>query len=324
METKFTLARNSGLNPSIVASLKTVPVDGFSYQYYKLRHPGAIYNLMSSKLVDSISMLCKDLNERKVENIKSKFRLVLYDFFQFYESFYEIMLCFCGQHKAPKDNEPIHSWLKNRYNVGEDFYKYTSNYLQKLRMYYNEIKHSSNEVQFMIFKNSLQICPAYFLDMPKNAYQGPVEPVSLNRELKAIYFLIYMMSDKLNDVLSTHLETIYGFQLLLSKEHISDDAFQKLNNSINLLTDFYLLSEIGMSAFKSRIDDDNIVFAKTTITEDLFDDYYGDGFNLEMKVTHNGYDNSYFVPSCGIEQIKSSFYYKNGNGVLRELKVIEC
>lgn len=102
METKFTLSRSSGLNPSIVASLRSVPVDSFSYQYYKLRHPGAIYKLMSSKLIDSISILCGDLNERKVENIKSSFRLVVYDFFQFYESFYEIMLCFCEQHKVPK------------------------------------------------------------------------------------------------------------------------------------------------------------------------------------------------------------------------------
>lgn len=160
--------------------------------------------------------------------------------------------------------------------------------------------------------------------MPKSAYQGPVEPISLNRELKTIYFLIYLMSEKLHEVLSIHLKTLYDYDLSLSNEYIDDEAFQKLKNSMNLLTDFYLLSEIGTAVFKYRINNNNIVFTKETIIEDLVDNYYGNGFNLEMRVTQNGYDNSYFIPFCGLEEIKSKFYYKKDNGELRELKVIKC
>lgn len=323
MKTQFALVENAGLNPSIVASLRAIPINSFSYQHYKLRHPGAIYNLMSSKLIDSISSLCQELKERKIENIKSSFRLVLYDFFQFYESCYEIMLCFCKPHELPANNEFIHSWLKKKkYKVGEAFFNNIKYQLEQLKEYYNEIKHSSNNIQFVVFKNKNEITPGYFLDMPMEAYPGAVEPTSLNRELRKMYFLVYYLSEKLNEVLSLHLKHFYGFDLLPATEYIKDDAFRKLSRSIDSLTEFYLLSEIGTTVYKYDIVGNVMIFTEKAISESLFDDYYASGVNLEMNLTHDGYNNSVFVPSCGLEQIGSDFYYKSKNGVLRQLKIV--
>lgn len=324
MKIDFRLEENTGLNPSIVAYFKSVPVGSFSYQYYKLRHPGAIYNLMVNKLADSIGILCKALKERSVENIKSYFRLVLHDFFQFYESCYEIMVCFCKEHTLPSENEQLHKWIRKKYDFGETFFKYVKDQIKDLKYYHNEIKHSSNDIQFIVFKTPSEITAAYFLDMPKEAYAGPLDPILLNRELKRLYFLIYFISEKLKQVLVKHLKETCAFNLQPSSVIIKDDAFRKLNEDINSLSDFYLLSEVGKTVYTSSIENNTITFTESLITETLFYKYYAKGMNLEMNLKADGYNNSAFIPFCGLNQIGSKFYYKTKDDTLKELKIIDC
>lgn len=322
METKFTLEENAGLNPSIITYLKSIPIGGFSYQYYKLRHPGAIYNLMASKLVDSISFLCKEINERRTDNLKNGFRLVLHDFFQFYESCYEIMLCFCKEHNLPSDKDFLHIWLKkNNYFIGENFHKSVWGHIKDLKYHHNELKHSSNDIQFIMFKNRSEITVGYFLDMPRESYKNPLDPISLNRELKRMYFLIYFISEKLKDALILHLKQIYQFDLLPSVETIKDDTFKKLNQSIHSLSDFYLLNEIGKGVWESVIKADFISFQRKIINENLVS-FYVNGMNLHMYVTHDGYNNSYLVPFCGLQQLGLKMYYLSQNQQLIELPII--
>lgn len=319
----FPIRENTGLCPLIVASLKSIPIDSFSYKYYRLRHPGAIYNLMTSKLIDTIVLLCQELRENKTENINSFFRLLLNDFFKFYESCYEIMLAFCKESSLPKDNEIIHKWLSNqKYDAGKIFYEETRASIEGLKFYHNEIKHSSNDIQFIIFNNLREITAGYFLDLPIGTYTFPLNPISLNRELRHVQYLIYFISDRLNEVLKLHLKKTHSFDLLPSTEQTKNENFEKLNESIGSLSEFFLLNEIGEEVYHSSVQNTYMTFSKRKIAENLIDDYYGDGINLQMSVTHDGYTNSYLVPQCGLQQFGLEFYYKLLNGTLRKLKII--
>jgi hypothetical protein len=321
---EFFLNKNTGYCPSIVAYFKSVEIGKFSYPYYKLRHPGAIYNLMIGKLRDSFVLLATDIKEKRKDNIKSHFRLLLYDFFQFYESCYEIMICFCEKYASPTSAEQTHRWLeKNGYAVGKEFYESVKPLIRDLRHFYNEIKHSSNNIQVITFQNPDEITIGYFLDMPKEAYSGPLEPVSINLELRRIYYLIYFISEKLRWSLEKHIGRTYGISLNMSTEPIKDDVFNELYNCIQSLSDFFLLCEIGKSYLDASFSTDSLTFREKIIEEHaLVLKHYDKGINFNMTFVVDGYNNTYTLPMCKMIQIGINFFYQRNDKSLRILRII--
>ncbi|RYE22724.1 MAG: hypothetical protein EOP51_12515, partial [Sphingobacteriales bacterium] len=163
--TKFALSKYTGLTPMLVSFLKAIPTDIIFNKNYGLRHPGAIYNLVTADILDYIYEIKMDnlpVEPKYYDNVGRIFSNVLYEFFKFYDSCYEIMLCFCNKSSGPAKGEPIHVWMKkNGFDLGYNFHEETKAPIKELRNTYNLLKHSSNRLIGVTIRNAKQFTYGY-------------------------------------------------------------------------------------------------------------------------------------------------------------------
>lgn len=311
-------------SPSVVNTLKALNPNLLNHEYYKLRHPGAIYNLMINNLAESLLLLIDAIKNKEQEAINSAFRITLYDFFKFYESCFEILLTLTEKHVHPRKGEFIYKWLKkNNYSVGEDFFKYTNEQVLSLKEVYNDLKHSSNELQFITFRNQNEESIAYFVQKVHYGYERPIKPVSLLMEIRRMHFLIYHISHELEIRILNYFNKKYIKQGLSLTEN-RNPAFVNLFSSIKELSEFYFLNEIGDKVVRCSFDNNSIIFSEEIIqSKELYESYYKTGINLSMIIkADGGYHNTIKIPYCGLIQNGKDFYFENENKELIQLKII--
>jgi len=148
-ELRVSLRAKLNFYPPVIGYLASIDEGSYSYNYYGLRHPGGIFSLQFGNILDDFLDLLRNLKElqnkpNEVGEIRLERRLecLLYSFFKYYESCYEIILGCCEKHESPGGF--IYKWLKkNGYSVGEFLYEKTKDDTSYFRDIFNKLKHTS-------------------------------------------------------------------------------------------------------------------------------------------------------------------------------------
>jgi hypothetical protein len=145
---------NLGFVPEVVGYLASIKEPDYIYTDYKVRHPGAVYNLVTHYLVNDFIELLKELetnqiafDETKKSGVERKFQILIGDFFKFHDSCYEVIVGCCKRHTPPSEKDFYRDWLKkNGYKTGTEFGNKTVKTLEELDLFRkinNKLKHTS-------------------------------------------------------------------------------------------------------------------------------------------------------------------------------------
>jgi len=299
MEIKLTTAQS--LIPPLYYELSKVKENELQYKYYKVRHPGAIFNIHFSDIVSAFNQLFITVNNLQAigevcsdEDMK-KLRLetlnFLFHLMRYFESGYEIFLCFCSQLKKPAENQPLSQWFrKSKYNNDVKLYfDNIDSILGIYRKFFNYLKHSSNQImifQFIKPDNSGKTLGFYLEGVDNKGVIGPVEVLhpqhngcytvwSYNFHLSNFYYLIYKIALEIEETIkklcianNISLDNMPTPLVATNTETLIKDAFtnaRRLISSVN----FYYEQEIGKKIKSVSIspNNDQLVFSDYEITE---------------------------------------------------------
>lgn len=277
----FNTRENLGLIPEVVGYLASVKEFEYSYKYYRLRHPGGIYNLATNYVFNDFIELLKELEEHQQDyktdrpiNLEKKFRNLINDFFKFYESCFEIIQGCCKQHTLPNDNEFLWKWLeKNKYKAGKELHNKTKDSLEYFRKIYNKLKHTSNALQPVNFHINKSAIMGYYIQTvagdgsigpdedlhPK--HQGTHSASSYNFNLKKLYYSIYLISNILKEIIIIHFKDVYNIDLVYNEKYKTNDKlWNELFERIRNLPETYFPNEFGKDIYDIQRDDNKLMF----------------------------------------------------------------
>jgi len=275
---KYLLRDNFGYVPEVIGFLASIKEFEYSYKFYCVRHPGGIFNLqiiiVVEDLIEILEKLSKcqtDYDSNSIPNIDELFTRLIYNFFKFIDSCYEIILGCCKEHTPRSKNEPLHEWLKkNEYGAGILFYENTKEDLAYFRELYNKLKHTSNSLQSVTFYEGKSATMGFYLQsVASDGSIGPDENLhpkfqdthsasSYNYTLKKIYPLLYLVSDTLKDALIFHFKEVYGLDLNFEEKYKSEgDRFEVLFEKMRSLSNKYFPNEINKSVLNVSTKDIN-------------------------------------------------------------------
>ncbi len=254
------LKDNLSFMPPLIGYLSSVPEFSYSYKYYHLRHPGGIFNLQFSSIVRIFNSLLDDIESydpksspKSSDKILDKYSSLISVFAKYFESSYEIILCFCNQHQKPKENNFLHKWLDDKeYFSGGKYFKQCNQDYDFFRRLNNQLKHSSNTLRMVYFNSYLYgLIPGYYLEsVSSDGSLGPEESLhpkvdkthtanSFNYDLHRLYYLLYKIPTTLLDVLQHQVKKLYGHELDFNEKfHVEGDDVQQLFHKINALPNF--------------------------------------------------------------------------------------
>ena len=295
------LQKTQSLVPPLYYMLSRVKEGELFYQYYTVRHPGAIFSLHFSDLMNSFNALYKKVNNlQAVGNVcsdtdRADLRSMTQDFLlllsRYFESGYEIFLCFCPQMPKPLGEQPLFQWFENKpykSSVGK-YFANTNPFLRRYRKVLNALKHSSNQLsifQFINSDNQGSTLGFYLEGVNENGLIGPLvesHPMqdgrytawSYNLHFKHFYYLIYKIASEIenvvNDLCDTNNIILPSTPTALAVPNLdtlSRDAFnsiRRLNASI-----FYYFPQEGDEETKIvSLTEDNgtLFFSDTTSPE---------------------------------------------------------
>ncbi|MBU4347035.1 hypothetical protein KJ586_04360 [Patescibacteria group bacterium] len=298
MEIKLT---TNSLTPPLYYELSKVKENELQYKYYNVRHPGAIFNIHFSDTVSAFNQLfitvnnlqavgevCSDEDMKKLQSETLNF---LFHLMRYFESGYEIFLCFCLQLKRPAESQSLSQWFRqsNYKNNVESYFSNTEPTLGIYRKFFNYLKHSSNQImifQFMKPNNSGKTLGFYLEGVDNKGVIGPVEALhpqhkgcytawSYNFHLSSFYYLIYKIALEIEETIkklcianNISLDNVPTPLVATSTETLSRNAFtnaRRLISSVN----FYYEQEIGKKIKSVSIspNNDQLVFSDYEITE---------------------------------------------------------
>lgn len=250
----FNTRENINLIPEVVGYLASIKEFEYSYKYYRLRHPGGIYNLATNYVINDFIELLKELEGHQQDyktdrpiNLEKIFRNLINDFFKFYESCFEIIQGCCKQHTLPNDNEFLWKWLeKNKYKAGKEFHNKTKDSLESFRKIYNKLKHTSDTLQSINFHINKSAIMGYYIQAvaddgslgpdedlhPK--HQGTHSASSYNFNLKKLYYSTYLILNILKEIIITHFKDVYNINLVYNEKYKIDgklwnELFERIN-----------------------------------------------------------------------------------------------
>jgi len=309
--------------PAIVHYFRSVDPTALYFGQHGLNHPGAIYNLMTTKLCATTMDLCNHVQKGDVENVERIHRTLLHDFFQFYDACYEIMMCFCDN-STPKSNKQFtHDWLKkNGYPIGDAFHNATKDEVGHTRDVFNKLKHSSNLLQFIRLNNPEAFSFGYYIQRPPTGIL--LDPTSLYKELRDIYYLIYFISDALLAILKT---TGIGTITPDPKAAALDEGqkFRELHELMKDLPTFFFLSETTKQFYQVEptTTPTDVFFSRRIIGDEIYDNHYRNGVGIQVIFTTDGYNNSISIPYCGITPTENGrFVYLTTDGRVLPLRIL--
>lgn len=273
---KIQLVENLGLIPPVLSLLAgDIPN---TYGWYKLRHPGGIFNIQFLAVNEDLLQVLDDLKEISIgtpgaistpqspeqlalARLMRDYGALLFSFTNYLESAYEILVAFCPQHTLPSENEFLWRWLKNKgYPAGKHFHNDVVDDVQFFRTVFNKLKHTSNRLRpnvlYERFNNELIV--AYYLESPSSSgalgpdevlhprSQGVATANSFNRDLRRIYFDVYLIAVALETRLKQHYQQIYQKELMPNLgQHQDDSIFRKVCEQIRDLRSAFAPSEFG-------------------------------------------------------------------------------
>jgi hypothetical protein len=284
-----------------------------------LRHPGGIYNITCLYIVKSLSkFIAIYLDEKNsMDEVFDSFRLVIYDFFKFYDSCFEIMACFCDGESKLGNKDFIDKWIeKNGYRCSQDFKKEIGADLSVLKHLYNKLKHTSNRIAWIKSRSGKNVSIGYYLevrDSEGNAapFDNVNYPISLNKEVRNLYFLIFKISYVLENVLVDHTKVNNkNIRFKLSKKILDAPEWKALYNQIAVLPRLYLFNEIGKQAISVNIQSGKLIFSPETISQNDWSEIFKHELNVEYITGGDAYTKSFSVPTMGLKaengEVKSS------------------
>lgn len=315
-ELKIELKEKLGFNPPIIGYLASINEGDYSYNYYRLRHPGGIFNLQLNSVADSfldlLNHLKKSQNNRNTENkinLNKKFKALLSSFFKYCESCCEIIFGCCKQHKPPSKKEPVHEWLrKNKYSAGDFLYEKIKNDILYFKKIYNKHKHTSAPFCTVFFTRGEVNIFGYYLSSASN--KGSLDPDetfhpkwhnthsanSFNFDLRRLYYCIYKVADALRSALILHFNETYSINLNFNNSLKGDDSkLKKLYEEILNLPDCFFPNEFGKQLPFPSVEKEGkkqyLTFKiKNTITTNLL------GYGISLVASGDGFSRSFGLP----------------------------
>ncbi len=302
---------NLGYIPDVLGYLASIREFEYSYKYYNLRHPGAIFNVSTNHLLDNFINLLTELetvqntfNKDVKPHLNKLFKELLNDFFKYYDSSYEIIQSCCKPHSIPKDNEEKWRWLeKNKYTAGTKLHLQVKDDLEYFRKIYNKLKHTSNTFQIVIFyKDSKAVIGYYLEDISSDGSIGPDETIHLKYEntdsgnsfnfiLKKMYYLIYRISYELKCSLVEQFKEIYTIELPFNVTFKQDSRLWKeLYDKIEKLPNLYFSNEFNQEIPEINSQNNHLIFKIKKAESTDFKGYHvtffqsGDGFTKSMRM----------------------------------------
>jgi hypothetical protein len=223
MET-ITLCTTRSLVPPVYYALRAVQENTFSYGYYGLRHPASIFSIHFSSVMTAFTSLAIAINNiqgtgtpcsnEENDRLKALTGEFLFQLINYFESGYEVFLCFCEQFEKPSSRQPLYRWFTS-HGYGNDIQPYFTNTNSELgdyRKLFNALKHSSNRLevfQFMHPHGATKALGLYLESVDDEGSVGPnveLHPMyqdeytawSYNRHIRTFYFLIYKIASEMN------------------------------------------------------------------------------------------------------------------------------
>jgi len=233
---RINLQPTRSLIPPVYYRLSAVREGELAYNYYGLRHPGGIFSIQFSDVLAAFNHLAQIINnfqgvgvpcsDDETESLKTSTRTFLFQLLNYFESAYEVFLCFCDRLDKPQPGRPLYRWF-SEHGYGNEINPYFLNVdaiLGKYRVFFNALKHSSNRIgifQFLNPQNSGKALGFYLEGIDEKGAVGPVVSLhtkyeerytawSYNLHLRNFYFLIYQ----------TAFEMEAGIQRLCARQNI--------------------------------------------------------------------------------------------------------
>src|SRR5258708_14452381 len=293
---KIELNAKLGLVPPVLSLLAGEIPD--TYKWYKLRHPGGIFNVQFLNVSQDILQVLEDLKhlrmadpaeaskqgssqDEAISRLLRSYSALLFSFTNYLESAYEILVAFCPKHSPPSDNEFLWRWLKNKgYPAGQNFHKDVIDDVHFFKTMFNKLKHTSNTLRtsIMLRADNNQEVVGYYLESPDTdgalgsdetlhpKFKGKATANSFNRDLRRIYLGIYLIADALATRLKQHYKQIRKKEMVPDENRKEDDSvFRRLFEGIEALESAYVPNEFGDEVpIASIVEDDKkrfLVFA---------------------------------------------------------------
>lgn len=309
---RIKLATNLGLIPDVLEYLASIKEFEYSYKKYKLRHPGGIFNLATTcviedfiELLDELKVHQKNFEKESKKELEEKFRKLINEFFKFYESCFEIIQGCCKEHEPPIENEVLWKWLKkNGYNGGQYLYNNMKKDLEYFRKLNNKLKHTSNILNSLMAHNGKSAIMGYFLEsVSDDGSIGPDEELhpksqnthsasSYNFSLRRLYYCFYKIADLLKEVLLLHFKQVYDIEFKPNHGYKADDKkWRELFEKICELPSVYFPSELNQDANELKLEENVLVF-----TIKRAEKIMPFGSQLTFIGSGNGFTRSYRLP----------------------------
>src|SRR3989344_2377692 len=298
-----------------------------SYGYYEVRHPGAIFSMHLQDIFSAFNALsfavanlqatggkCSD---EEAENLQSLTLSMLFSLINYFESGYEIFLCYCDQHTKPVKNKPLYQWL-NSNGYQNEISAYFSNIdplIGTYRNFFNALKHSSNRImnfQFLKPDGTQKVMGFYLEGVNDKGVIGPIVEFhsmyddmftawSYNFHLYKIYFLIYKIASEMgeaverickkrNMTLSIQNPTLVNTGV----EKVASEAYSTMQRFYRAFNTFYP-QEYDEKAWICSADlvNEQLIFAEKIFTRESFSGWprilmtKGDGFSRSWSLIYS-------------------------------------
>ncbi|WP_345329579.1 hypothetical protein [Mucilaginibacter defluvii] len=306
----------TGFYPPIINHFLSVEESAVYNIRHELRHPGAIFNITSSYLINSLSSLIDTYTDEELydntdkvifDKIFDKFRLVIYDLFKFYDSCFEIMACFCD---APtKPIKFIDRWLKKEAKVllAEEFEVQLKEDKSFIYLTYNKLKHTSNTIAWANLISEQKRCIGYYLEaQTAKSFVGSTNdsefPISLNRQIRNIYFFLFKISETLCNILKVHTAS-NNIPFAFNTGVADDTTWCDLYYKVESLDNIYLPSETGKLIYFPFLENEAFYFIEDVVDHSVSSKEFWENdteFRLNFVTSGDNYSKKFSHPHMGL------------------------
>lgn len=325
-EEKVKIQSVFSLIPPIHYKFSAVKEGGLSYGYYEVRHPGAIFSMHLQDIFSAFNALSfavanlqatgGQCSDEEAENLQSRTLNALFSLINYFESGYEIFLCYCDQHTKPVKNKPLYKWFYSN-GYSSEISAYFSNInplLGTYRNFFNALKHTSNRVmnfQFLKPDGTQKIMGFYLEGVNDKGVIGPVlefHPMyddmftawSYNFHLYKIYFLIYKIASEIGEAVDRicrkrNITLFVPNHTLVNTgiEKVASDAYSIMQRFYRVFNTFYPQEyEEEVRICSADLENGKLVFVKNVFTRESFSGWpkilmtKGDGFSRSWSLIY--------------------------------------
>ena len=273
---KVRLTENLGFIPRVLGYLSSIDEYAYGYRYYRVRHPGGIFNSQLGDLAWNLLDLITYVRTLRIpidtpiwdnRELLRKFSGTLFAFTNYYNAAYEIILGCCKR----EDSRPaiqIWKWLKDHEYAAGTIYRSNLSEADFFLGVFNELKHSSTRfgtVGLTRIPDGVQVL-GYYLECVDDA--GVIIPNpkfhpnrgnghtanSFNYDLRRLYYLVYKVAEVLVAALQEHFNQVYSADLAFNAGKTGDDkSLKDLFEAVSRLPIAFLPNEAKQSVPVARV-----------------------------------------------------------------------